>query len=423
MIIEFKKALFFPIAYYFAFFAKIRLLFWRPRIVVVTGSSGKTGLLNLIETQIGKNARYSHHANSAIGIPFDILGLKRSSLLFWEWPKLFILAPINVFKKPYKEKLYIAEADCDRPDEGKFLANLLKPDIVLWTNATRTHSAGFDAVVKKGKFKTVDGAIAYEFGFFAEKARELCIVNQDSKSIEEQLGRASARIIKISKKELLRYEISTNGTQFDTANKKYSFSCLLPEEFFYSVMFTNELLNYLELGNNYNYSSFFLPPGRSSLFKGIKNTLLLDSTYNANLSSMSAILNLFENIGGKEKWAVIGDMVEQGEQEKEEHEKLADVLSKMNLKRIIFLGPRTSEYTFPKLEKEVGDKIVLEKFISPKDVLDYLQENIMGGELILFKGARFLEGVIEHLLLDKTEAKFLARREKIWEIRRKRWGL
>ena len=304
MIGTFKRVFFFPVAYYFAFFARIKLLSWKPKVIVVTGSSGKTGLLNLIESQIGNQARYSHRANSSIGIPFDILGLKRNTLLFWEWPKLFILAPLVLFRKSNKQKIYVAEADCDRPGEGKFLANLLNPHIVLWTNATRTHSANFDRTVKDGKFKTVDGAIAYEFGFFAEKAKELCVVNKDSKSIEKQLERVKAKIIKISRKELLGYQISTNGTEFSTSDRRYGFSCLLPEEFFYSIAFTNQLLNYLSFRNSYNYSSFTLPPGRSSLFKGIKNTLLLDSTYNANLSSMRAILNLFGSIAAKEKWAV-----------------------------------------------------------------------------------------------------------------------
>jgi hypothetical protein len=68
-------------------------------------------------------------------------------------------------------------------------------------------------------------------------------------------------------------------------------------------------------------------------------------------------------------------------------------------------------------------KAILEKFLGPKEVLDYLKENIKGGEVILFKGARFLEGVIENLLLDKSNAAKLDRREKIWQIRRKKWGL
>lgn len=422
MIAKLKKTFFFPVAYYFAFFARIRLSLWQPRIVVITGSSGKTGLLNLVESQIGEIARYSHHANSSIGIPFDILGLNRKTLLFWEWPKLFFLAPLMIFKKKYKEKIYIVEADCDRPNEGRFLANLLKPEVVLWTSSSGTHSANFDPLVKSGKFPSVEEAIAYEFGFFIEKTSKLSLVNGDSKLIAKQLDRTHSKVLKVLKKELTSYEISINGTKFQINDKNYAFSSLLPEEFFYSIVFANKLLEYLNIKGN-NYSNLHLPPGRSSLFKGIKDTLLLDSTYNANLSSISAILNLFGSIAAKEKWAVIGDMIEQGAQEQEEHEKLAVILSKMNLARIIFLGPRLEKYTYPKLKELAGKKFIMEKFLSPKDVLDYLKNNISGGELILFKGARFLEGVIEHLLADKNDVQYLVRREKAWEIRRKRWGL
>src|SRR5688500_3716117 len=99
-----KRKLYFIVAYYFRFFAKIQLLLWRPRIIVVTGSSGKTTLLHLIESQLKGQARYSHHANSTFGIPFDILGLRRKNLLKYEWLYLFAAAPFKAFKRPYKEK-------------------------------------------------------------------------------------------------------------------------------------------------------------------------------------------------------------------------------------------------------------------------------------------------------------------------------
>jgi hypothetical protein len=67
--------------------------------------------------------------------------------------------------------------------------------------------------------------------------------------------------------------------------------------------------------------------------------------------------------------------------------------------------------------------VIIEYFLSPKEVLNYLLKNIKGGETILFKGARFLEGVVEGLLLDKSESGYLARREKIWQMRRRKWGL
>src|SRR6185436_7768899 len=114
-----KGTLYFTVAGYFKFFAKVQLGLWRPKIVVVTGSNGKTTLVHLIVSQLKIKARYSHHANSSFGIPFDILNLHRTTFEPGECLALFLLAPIKAFKKPYKEKLYIVEADCDRPGEGK----------------------------------------------------------------------------------------------------------------------------------------------------------------------------------------------------------------------------------------------------------------------------------------------------------------
>ena len=43
-------------------------------------------------------------------------------------------------------------------------------------------------------------------------------------------------------------------------------------------------------------------------------------------------------------------MLEQGESQRQEHEKLAEVISKIKSDKIILMGPRVSEYTLPKLK-------------------------------------------------------------------------
>lgn len=404
-----KKALYFPIAYYFRIFAQIQLFLWKPKIIVITGSNAKTTLLHLLESQIGNRAKYSHSANSSYGVPFDILGLNRKNLTLDEWPKIFLLAPFKAFKKPPKENLYIVEADCDRPHEGKFLSTLLNPEVTVWISSSKTHTMNFASPVEEN--------IAFEFGYFLEHTKRLAIINGDSALIKKQLSRTKAKIIQLSKKEhLQKYAVGKNYTEFKIDGTIYKFNFLLPEESFYQIMSTLKLMDYLKLPIDSSFTNFKLPPGRSSLFKGIKNTTLIDSSYNANLSSMTVILNMFDKVPLSNKWVVLGDMLEQGKEEQEEHEKLAAVIAKYNFKKIILMGPRISKYTYPKLKSAI-------KFETPKEVLDFLQTNIVGGETILFKGARFLEGVIEHLLEDKNDVSKLCRREKIWQIRRKQWGL
>ena len=417
MISKIKKTLYFPIANYFRFFAKIQLSLWKPRIIVVTGSSGKTTLLHLIESQIGDRAKYSHLANSSFGIPFDILGLKRKSLMINEWIFLFFLTPFKAFKRPFKEKIYVVEADCDRPNEGKFLSELLKPEVTLWISSNTTHSVNFDILVNNKKFESVEKAIAYEFGYFIQRTTKLSIVNGDSRLIDEQLKRTKSLCKKVTKDyHLDDYKLSKNHTIFKIDGKIYSFNFLLPEDAFYSIYMCNSLLQYLQMQSDPSFSNFILPEGRSSLFKGIKNTILIDSTYNATPDGMRAIIEMYSKYPSEKKWLVLGDMIELGLEEEKEHKKLAEIISKIKLEKIILVGPRLSKYTSPMLK-------TAKSFIMPKEALDYLNENIKNEETILFKGARFLEGILENLLLNKNDANFLVRREKIWQIRRRKWNL
>lgn len=412
MLKKIKRILYFPIAYYFRFFAQIQLWIWKPKIIVITGSNGKTTLLHLIESQLGKIAKYSHHANSAYGIPFNILGLVRKNLTIGEWPVLFLLAPFKAFKPSPKESIYVVEADCDRPSEGKFLAKLLKPEITIWLSVSKTHTVNFPSPVEEN--------IAKEFGYFLEYTKKYCIINADNKLIMNQASRADSEIKKITKKDHFQnYQVSKIGTSFTVDNKKFSLNYLLPEDTFYLLSATIELLIKLDFPLDSNFTNFVLPPGRSTIFEGIKNTTIIDSSYNATPASVAAILRMFKKYSGK-KWAIIGDMIELGTEEKAEHEKLINLLTESGLSKIVLVGPRVNKYTYPKLKLT---KIPLENFINPKEALDYLKDNIKAEEVLLFKGARFLEGVIEHLLKNKEDISKLCRREKVWVERRKKWEL
>lgn len=424
MISEFKRRFYFLVARYFRFWANFRLKRWKPTVIVVTGSSGKTTLLHLLESQLGKKARYSHHANSAIGIPFDILGMVRKTLTSDEWLKLCLSVFVRAFSPPPPERLYVVEADCDRPGEGRFLAKFLKPDITVWLNATRTHSMNFERLVKTGKFRTVEDAVAYEFGYFAEYTSSLTIVNADQQQVAAQIPRTKSEVVSLKRStDLGGYRPGLSKTKFTVLGTTVSLPALVPEDTWYAVAASVKLVNHLGLPLDPTFSEFRMPPGRSSVLEGKKGVTIVDSSYNANLSSMMAVLSMFAKVEAREKWLVISDMLEQGSLEREEHERLAQVIADTPAERVILMGPRTIKYTYPALRPLLPRNIPILIFETPKEVLSYLSLNLVGRETVLFKGGRFLEGVIEHLLKNPDDARLLCRREKIWQIRRKKWGL
>ncbi len=425
MIARLKQRLFFPVAGYFKFWARLRLRRWHPQIVLITGSSGKTTLLHLLEAQIGQRAHYSHHANSAFGVPFDILGLHQDNGSLVDWVRLALAAPFMAMGPVRTERLYIVEADSDRPGEATFIADLVRPEVAVWLSSDRSHSAAFDRLVEAGQAPNVEVAIAHEYGHHLERATKLVVVDGDSERITAQLGRTKAKVARVDGTSITHYSVAAAGTRFTIDGHDYHIKALLPEEAGRSIAAVVIVCDYLGNQLDRDFAAFKLPPGRSSILRGVKNTTLIDSTYNAIPDAVRAILNLFDHFAAPTKWAVIGDMIEQGRSEQAEHERLADELAKLRLDRILLVGPRQQKYTAPRLKRSIAKGTVIETFLEPKEVLDYLEREIKGGETILFKaGSSFnLEGVVERLLANPKDADRLCRRGTMWERRRKARGL
>lgn len=414
-----KKKLYLTVVRYFRFFANFSLRRWKPRVIAVTGSVGKTTLLNLLEVQLGARAHYSHNANSAYGIAFDILGMDgvRSSKLKWFY--LFIVAPIRSLWFSHKQEFYVVEIDGERPKETEFLATWLKPEVTLWVSVGRTHAVYFDGQVKSGQFATVEEAIVHEFSYLPKNTSKLVAYDADSDLISQAVSSVKqAKTIGVSKTALTSYKIWPDKTEFVVNNTTYTFANPMPEEIVTQLALLGVLADYLGESVVTDLSSYIQPPGRSNYFAGKNGVKLIDSSYNAHLISMESIINLYQKMQADQKWIVIGDIVEQGEAEAEEHAKLGDLLHSADFDRYVLVGRRTQKYTYPKLDPS---KSVT--FLKPIDAVKYLQQELTGGETVLFKGSQYLEGVIEHLLENPEDTAKLPRQEPAAKKRRAKWGL
>ena len=414
-----KKKLYLTVVRYFRFFANFSLRRWKPRVIAVTGSVGKTTLLNLLEVQLGDRAHYSHNANSAYGIAFDILGMDgvRSSKLKWFY--LFIAAPIRSLWFSHKQEFYVVEIDGERPKETEFLATWLKPEVTLWVSVGRTHAVYFDGQVKSGQFATVEEAIVHEFSYLPKNTSKLVAYDADSDLISQAVSSVKqAKTIGVSKTALTSYKIWPDKTEFVVNNTTYTFANPMPEEIVTQLALLGVLADYLSEPVVTDLSGYIQPPGRSNYFAGKNGVKLIDSSYNAHLISMESIINLYQKMQADQKWIVIGDIVEQGEAEAEEHAKLGELLKTANFDRYVLVGRRTQKYTYPKL-----DRTKSVTFLKPIDAVKYLQQELTGGETVLFKGSQYLEGVIEHLLENPEDTAKLPRQEPAAKKRRAKWGL
>lgn len=420
VITKLKKKFYFVAAGYFKFFANISLKRWHPRIIVITGSAGKTTMLNLVESQLGAKAHYSHNANSAFGIAFDILGMTGITGSKLKWASLFFRAPLRSFSYRHHEPFYIVECDGERPHEAEFIAKWLKPEVSCWVSLGRSHAVFFENEVKTGKFANVDEAIAHEFSTIPKNTRKLVLIDGESATMHRCTEDIKAKVISVDRGDLKKYEVFPDKAVFDFGQHKFIFREPMPRDVTVQLMMLKELMDYIGHDINYSLDNFKMPPARCNFLRGKKGIKIIDSSYNAHIISMTTVLEMVKELQADHKWLVIGDIIDQGKLEGEEHEKLAGLLLETGVKNIVMIGRRTKKYTYPLLKDKVKN---IHSFDKPQQALKYLEENLTGKETVIFKGSQYLEWIVEKLLEDPRDVERLARQDEAHRRRRASWGL
>ncbi len=417
---SFKKRFYFRVAAYFRFFANLAFKRWHPRVIAVTGSAGKTTMMKMLEHEIGNKAHYSHDANSAFGIPFDMLGLSgvRGSKLKWFW--LIMVAPFMGLFFRRHNTFYVVEIDGERPHETEFLAEWLKPEVTIWVSIGLSHAAQFEKEVVAGKYNDVGEAIVAEFAHLPSNTTKRVYIDADSKIMTEATAKIEAKVVPIKKRDIKKYVVYPNSTDFTYGDTTFHFNHPEPKDIAFNLFVVQDLMKYLKLKFNPDFSGMDIAPGRCSYFEGKKGIAIVDSSYNAHMISMTSVLDMAKRMHAEKKWLVIGDIVDQGTLEEEEHIKLAKLIAAVKPDKVILIGRRTKQWTAPELKK-LGISAVATT--DPRKALDYIEKRIHGNETLIFKGSQYLEWIIEKLLAHPEEATKLCRREKSAVARRKSWGL
>mgnify|MGYP001585628508 FL=1 len=84
--------------------------------------------------------------------------------------------------------------------------------------------------------------------------------------------------------------------------------------------------------------------------EGIKNTFVIDDSYNASPLSVREALEILKSLEAKRKIAVLGDMLELGEFSIEEHQKIGKIAGQV-ADVLVAVGPR-AKFLAQAAEKE-----------------------------------------------------------------------
>ena len=425
---------------YLRFLAKIQLWKVKPIVVGIGGASGKTSLANFIYLILKDKykIRQGKGKNSETGLPLNILGISISNYSIFDWLKVVILAPLKILFDWKKYEIYVAEMGIDSPKEPKnmsYLLKIIKPDIAVLTNISFEHSQYFEEVVKKKSIEETENEI---FKLTSEQEllllnslgkNKTAILNLDDLEISNSQDKIISNKITVSKNKS-DFKISKILTttkdfivEFEHLGNKYSLKLnqSLTEHFAYSIVLAIATGFALDVKIEDAISSiennFSLPPGRMTVFAGVNDSTIIDSTYNSSPLPLLDLLDFLKNTKGKRKLAILGDMRELGVLSKKLHEEVAEKIIKTS-DAAILIGPLMAEYVYPILKQNNFNVKFFNNFSQVKDQLKNLIEE---EDIILVKASQntlFLERAVELLLKNPQDKQKLCRRGNFWDKKR-----
>jgi len=351
---------------------------WRDKfnypVVAVTGSNGKTTvkeMLNSIFNVQGSVLATQGNFNNDIGVP------------------------ITLCRMTNEHDTAVIEMGANHQKEISYLTQLVKPDVAIITNASAAHLEGFGSIegVAKAKGEIFEGLP--ESG--------IAILNMD----DAQYGYwkklvQNKKVITFgeNKQADVRYTLKTKGDLQIEINHSKAFQLNLP------LLGKHNINNALAaiaaaIALDVDYQaikegleSIKAVPGRLEKKQGIKNTIIIDDTYNANPASLAAAVNAIQALQFQSHM-VLGDMGELGEQTDILHKESAEVIAKANFKYVYTLGAN-SKSTYDYL---VDKNIPVQHFATHQELFSQLEKNISPNDLVLVKGSRsmHMENIVNAL--------------------------
>ncbi len=389
--------------------AKLQLLKIAPReIVGITGSAGKSSCREAVTVVLSSKykVKQSSGGNSETGLPLDILGFgEEHNYSTKYWLSVLVGVPWKLLTNWEKYDVYVAEMGVDSPKEPKnmsYLLRFLRPTRGVFLNVLPVHTEYYP---QKTKEELVT-AIAKEKGKLITSlpSSGTAVLNADDPNSVGFRNQTKASVITFGNKgEIKPFLIEIPGYVLTT---DYGHTLA-------AAVAVGQSLGISEQEAKENLiKNFKLPPGRMSVFKGIKGSTIIDSSYNASKQPVLAALQVLAKYPGKRKIAVLGDMRELGALSESEHQEAAKEAVR-DADIIFTFGPLTEKY-FP-------DDKTIRKFRTMSKLLSGVKEEIQKGDVILVKGSQntiLLETLIEEILEDKSDTNKLCRRGEFWELKR-----
>ncbi len=336
-------------------------------VLAITGSNGKTTTRELISAVL--LTKYNlistiGNLNNHIGVPLTILSISG------------------------KTDFVVIEMGASHIGEIRQLCKIAEPTHGLITNIGKAHMEGFGSIegVKRGKKELYD----YLF-----ETKGIAFIN----SLDSVLNDMAAMF-----EEVISYPHAGDFCQdiFVSAQPYVEFkresgnlvnTHLIGEYNFMNAATASCIGKYFDVPTSSieEAISTYIPEiNRSQVIEKGGNTIILDA-YNANPNSMDAALKMLNSLEGNHKVIILGDMLELGDDEVNEHTLLGRKVSTMKPSLSLFCG---------RLIKHSADENPGSVYFdSKRKLVEFLQNNPITNSKILIKASRGigLETIVDEI--------------------------
>ncbi|HZZ99144.1 MAG TPA: UDP-N-acetylmuramoyl-tripeptide--D-alanyl-D-alanine ligase [Candidatus Paceibacterota bacterium] len=404
-------------------------------IVGITGNAGKTSTREAVAAVLRPHKKIRVAAsslNNEFGLALTVLGDWDQEYLFQGpslglWWRVFWRGVVGVFSRNDMADVLILEYGADHPGDIRRLAAAVPPHVSVVTTVGETP-------VHVEFFKDADALAGEKSNLVSVlKESDFAILNNDDRRVLEMRAKTKARpstygFAEGSDIRVSDFEFTSNeeGKPTGAAFKIHGGNSFVPviikgslgKSQAYAAAAAAAVgtalgLNLVEIGNG--LASYQGPKGRLKILSGIKNSSILDDTYNASPASTRLALETLRDLVGLRKIAVLGDMLELGEYSVKAHEEIGELVSAC-ADILVTVGSKGKLIADAALKNMSAENVY--SFDTSDQAKSKVQEIIKEYDLVLVKGSQGarMEKVVEEIMAQpEKKEELLVRQSLRWQ--------
>lgn len=413
----------------------------KPLVIGVAGSVGKSSTKEAIGVALGSYESGSRVASSAknynneLGIPLTIFGCASPGRSFIAW--MFLLAKAactscGILK--LRAHTFVLEMATDRPGDLKYLVSIAPPNVGVLTAIGPEHTEYFGTLeAVAGEEGTIVRALG-DGSVVVSNADDPVVrtIVEDVPTKRVSFGVSEDATARILSCQMLIEDASPSASGLDVTLSLLGFTWTLrlagtvgrPQA--YAVAAALATVSAIDgderLAISRIQKQFHGMPGRMRLLEGIKQTWLIDDSYNSSpLAAFSAICDLatFPIAARCRRIAALGDMLELGSLAESSHADVGRMVAEQGIDMLVACG--TLAHVVADAARNAGmseDRIAT--FATSVEAGRFLQDMLKQGDVVLIKGSQGarMERITQELLAHPESATdLLVRQSKEWKGR------